>query len=408
MSHRKFEHPRRGSLGFLPRKRTKHHRGRVRKFPKDDPSKPVHLTAFVGFKAGMTHIVREINKPGSKLNKKECVEAVTIVECPKMVVVGVTGYQETPRGLKKLKTVWAQKLDESCIRRFYKRYRGKNQFKAFNKYQNEKNYSKRVNKDLAVLEKKADVIRVLAHPKMSDIRHVGKIKAPLLEVQVNGGKIVEKLKWAREHLEKELRVSDVFSLGGFVDVIGVTKGKGFEGVTARYGCKKLPRKTHKGLRKVGCIGAWHPERVRWTIARAGQNGYHHRTEANKRILRIGKSARECKDNATTEADVTQKNITPLGGFPHYGEVINDFVMLKGCTVGTKKRTLVLRQALFAPNLTQEASVVNVKFIDTSSKMGHGRFQTQDEKQRHFGKVKSTKDRKVLKKDLYKSRAPETK
>ena len=173
---------------------------------------------------------------------------------------------------------------------------------------------------------------------MSDIRHVGKIKAPLLEVQVNGGKVAEKLKWAREHLEKELRVSDVLSLGGFVDVIGVTKGKGFEGVTARYGCKKLPRKTHKGLRKVGCIGAWHPERVRWTIARAGQNGYHHRTEANKRILRIGKSARECKDNATTEADVTQKNITPLGGFPHYGEVLNDFVMLKGCTVGTKKRT----------------------------------------------------------------------
>ena len=135
MSHRKFEHPRRGSLGFLPRKRTKHHRGRVRKFPKDDQTKPVHLTAFVGFKAGMTHIVREINKPGSKLHKKECVEAVTIVECPKMVVVGITGYQETPRGLKKLKTVWAQKLDESCIRRFYKRYRGKNQFKAFNKYQ---------------------------------------------------------------------------------------------------------------------------------------------------------------------------------------------------------------------------------------------------------------------------------
>ena len=56
MSHRKFEHPRRGSLGFLPRKRTKHHRGRVRKFPKDDQTKPVHLTAFVGFKAGMTHI----------------------------------------------------------------------------------------------------------------------------------------------------------------------------------------------------------------------------------------------------------------------------------------------------------------------------------------------------------------
>lgn len=404
MSHRKFEHPRKGSLGFLPRKRTKHHRGRIRKFPKDDKTKPVHLTAFIGFKAGMTHIVREINKPGSKLNKKECVEAVTIVECPKIVVVGITGYQETPRGLKKLKTVFAANLDESCIRRFYRRYRGKDNFKAFNKYQKPENYKKNFAKGVALLRKKADVIRVLTHPKMRDIRHVGKIKAPLVEIQVNGGADVnEKLSWAESHLEKEVGVSDVFDLGQFCDVIGVTKGKGFAGVTSRYGVKKLPRKTHKGLRKVGCIGAWHPERVRWTIARAGQDGYHHRTEANKRILRVGKSAKEVQDNATTEADVTQKNITPLGGFPHYGEVINDYVMLKGCTVGTKKRTLILRQALFAPTLTGEATQVNVKFIDTSSKMGHGRFQTQLEKEKYYGKTKETKEKKVLKKDLYKTR-----
>jgi len=48
MSHRKFEHPRHGSLGFLPRKRCKHFRGRIRKFPKDDPSEKVHLTGFIG------------------------------------------------------------------------------------------------------------------------------------------------------------------------------------------------------------------------------------------------------------------------------------------------------------------------------------------------------------------------
>lgn len=50
MSHRKFEAPRHGSLGFVPRRRTKHHRGRVRNFPRDDPNQPVHLTAFAGFK----------------------------------------------------------------------------------------------------------------------------------------------------------------------------------------------------------------------------------------------------------------------------------------------------------------------------------------------------------------------
>ena len=39
----------------------------------------------------MTHIVREVDRPGSKLNKKEVVEAVTIVETPPpMVVVGIS------------------------------------------------------------------------------------------------------------------------------------------------------------------------------------------------------------------------------------------------------------------------------------------------------------------------------
>jgi large subunit ribosomal protein L3e len=60
------------------------------------------------------------------------------------------------------------------------------------------------------------------------------------------------------------------------------------GVTSRWHTRKLPRKTHKGLRKVACIGAWHPSRVQYTVARAGQKGYHHRTEMNKKIYRIGK------------------------------------------------------------------------------------------------------------------------
>ena len=64
-SHRKFSAPRHGSLGFLPRKRSSRHRGKVKSFPKDDSSKPVHLTAFLGYKAGMTHIVREVDRPGS-------------------------------------------------------------------------------------------------------------------------------------------------------------------------------------------------------------------------------------------------------------------------------------------------------------------------------------------------------
>ena len=43
-------HPtaRHGSLGFLPKKRCKRGQGKVKSFPKDDPSKPPHLTAFMG------------------------------------------------------------------------------------------------------------------------------------------------------------------------------------------------------------------------------------------------------------------------------------------------------------------------------------------------------------------------
>ncbi|WP_411025537.1 50S ribosomal protein L3, partial [Salmonella sp. s55004] len=119
-------------MGFLPRKRCRHHRGRVRSFPKDDPTKPVHLTAFIGYKAGMTHIVREVDKPGSKVNKKEVVEGVTIVESPPMILVGFTGYIETPHGLRALKTIWAEHLSDECKRRFYKNwYRSKK--KAFTK-----------------------------------------------------------------------------------------------------------------------------------------------------------------------------------------------------------------------------------------------------------------------------------
>jgi len=109
-------------MGFYPKKRAARHRGKVKAFPKDDASKPVHLTAFLGYKAGMTHIVREANRPGSKVNKKDIVEAVTIIETPPMVAVGLVGYIKTPRGLRALKTVWAQHLSEECKRRFYKNW----------------------------------------------------------------------------------------------------------------------------------------------------------------------------------------------------------------------------------------------------------------------------------------------
>nr|CDS27754.2 ribosomal protein L3 [Hymenolepis microstoma] len=120
MSHRKFSAPRHGSLGFTPKKRSRRIRGKCKAFPKDRRSNPPHLTAFMGFKAGMTHVLRDVDRPGSKVHKKEVVEPVTILECPPMVIVGIVGYIHTAHGLRTFKTVWAEHLSEECRRRFYK------------------------------------------------------------------------------------------------------------------------------------------------------------------------------------------------------------------------------------------------------------------------------------------------
>merc|ERR1719337_718336 len=94
-------------------------------------------------------------------------------------------------------------------------------------------------------------------------------KAHIMEIQLNGGATsADKVAWAKGKLEKEVSVAEVFDENEMIDVIGVTKGHGYEGVTHRWGTKKLPRKTHKGLRKVACIGAWHPARPDQTSAAA--------------------------------------------------------------------------------------------------------------------------------------------
>merc|ERR1711998_707547 len=102
--------------------------------------------------------------------------------------------------------------------------------------------------------------------------------------------------------------------------------------------------------KVACIGAWHPSRVSYSVPRAGQNGYHSRTEINKKVYWIrkgvkGADGKVTPDNAGTAFDLTVKGITPVGGFPHYGEVNEDYIMLKGAVTGVKKRVVTLRKSL---------------------------------------------------------------
>jgi len=345
----------------------------------------------MGYKAGSTHVVREVDRSGTKLHKKEVVETVTILETPPLVVVGVVGYTQTPRGLRTLTTVWAAHLSNEVLRRFYKNwYRSKK--KAFTKYA--KNYAAdkkttTIDRELARIKKYCQVVRVIAHTQISAL-NLRQKKAHILEIQVNGGSVAEKVDFATKLFEQKVGVDTVFEENEMIDVCAVTKGKGFEGVTTRWGTRRLPRKTHKGLRKVACIGAWHPARVAFSVARAGQNGFYHRTEVNKKVYKIGKKG---TDNGSTEFDLTKKSITPLGGFVRFGVVNEDYIMLKGAIPGTKKRPITLRKSL-RPTTTRDATEkIIIKFIDTASKFGHGHFQTAEEKKRFLGPTKSAAEKK---------------
>jgi len=299
-----------------------------------------------------------------------------------MVAVGVVGSVETPRGLRALTTVFAGHLADNLKRRFYKNwYRAKK--KAFTKYA-KKFEAHEMDANFERAKKYCKVIRMLVHSQVEKAR-VGQKKAHLKEIQVNGGDTAAKVEYCKGLFEKEIRVNGVFSTNDMIDIIGVTKGRGIDGVVTRWGVTRLPRKTHRGLRKVACIGAWHPARVQFQVPRAGQNGYHHRTEINKKIYKIG--LKEEENDATTENDLTEKNITPLGGFPHYGEINEDWLMIKGGVMGTKKRCVTLRKSLLVQTKKVATETIALKFIDTSSKMGHGRFQTYEEKRKFFGRQK---------------------
>merc|ERR1712072_659661 len=393
MSHRKFEAPRHGSLGFLPKKRCTKAKGKIKSFPLDDASAKPHLTAFMGYKAGSTHICRDVDKSGSKAHKKEVVEAVTVIEAPPMIVVGMVGYIETPRGLKSITTAWAQHLSNECKRRFYRNWGAcKGKQKAFTRYAKKYTEGTGIEKEKERITKYCTILRVLCHTQIGKIGLRQK-KAHICEIQVNGGaNMSDKVQFAADLFEKPVSIGGVFEQNEMIDTIAISKGKGYEGVVTRWGVTKLPRKTHKGLRKVACIGSWHPSRVKFTVARAGQNGYHHRTELNKKVYKIAKGVRGAdgkitQNNAVTEFDLTVKGITPVGGFPHYGEVNEDYIMLKGAVTGVKKRLIPLRKSLLTQTSRVAVEKIELKFIDTASKFGHGRFQTLEEKRKMMGPLK---------------------
>ena len=208
-------------MGFLPRKRCTHNRGHVRSFPKDKSDEKPHLTAFMGYKAGMTHIVRTLDRPGSKAHRQEIVEAVTILETPPMVVVGIVGYVETPQGLRTLTSVFAEHLDESCKRRFYKNWYNSKK-KAFSNYAARlatEEGKEEMEKKLRKIVDYCQVVRVLAHTQIDKVR-IGQKKAHLMEIQVNGGSVEEKVAFAKSLLERHDRCDEGKGIRGCDDSLG--------------------------------------------------------------------------------------------------------------------------------------------------------------------------------------------
>ena len=93
-------------MAFSPRKRARRPFGHVKSWPKTEASE-VRIQGFAGWKAGMTHILARDLNPRSPSAGQETRIPVTVVECPKMRVLGVRGYQMTPYGKQAVGEAWA-------------------------------------------------------------------------------------------------------------------------------------------------------------------------------------------------------------------------------------------------------------------------------------------------------------
>ena len=326
----KYHRPRRGSLAYSPRKRARSEVPHIKSWP-EGGDKP-KVQGFAGYKAGMTHVFVVDYRPTSTTSGKEVMVPVTVVETPPMKVCAVRAYKETPYGLQTLTEIWTDNLDKELERRIP--------------------MPKKFNQDWDKFNGCADV-RILAYTQPWLVPSIPKKKPEIMEIRIGGGTIEERIEYAKSLLGKELNVKDVIKEGDMIDVVAVTKGKGFQGHVKRWGVKLLSHKNSKHRRMIGTAGSWHPSFIQPTVPQAGQMGYHQRTEFNKRILKIGDNGEE---------------ITPAGGFPHYGIVRNQYVIIHGSIPGPVKRLVRFRDAIrYLKGVKVEKP--EITYISTMSKQG---------------------------------------
>ena len=313
----KRKRPVRGSHGYYPKKRARRIYPRIKSWPKLKEVKPL---GFAGYKAGMSHVVITDSNPHSITKGQLISKSITIIDCPSITVFGFRCYS----GNKTSYDIFSEKLEKNLSRKL-----------KLPKKQ------KSLEEQLKKIPEKISRINLLCHTKPTF-----KKKPEIFEIAL-GGTTEDQLKYTKEILGKDIKISDVFKEGDLVDVVSVTKGKGFTGPVKRFGIKTLGRKYQQMERHTGSLGTTDPGKVRWTVPQAGQLGFQTRTELNKKIFKI-----------TSGFDVK-------GGLVNYGNVSNDCILLEGSIPGPKKRLIRLRMAI-RPKKTYP---VEINYISGESKQG---------------------------------------
>lgn len=324
--------PKKGSRAFGPRKRAKSQTPRFDTWP--EISGAPKIQGFAGYKAGMTHAFVVDKRAKSTTSGMEVQTPVTVVEVPPMKIAAIRFYEQQIDGLKTAGEIWAAEVDPLLDRRVNVPKRG------------EPDFSRIENFDV-------EDVRVLAYTQPKLISGVPKKVPDLMELRIGGGAIKERIEYAKTILGKEVTVTDFAAEGAVIDVIAITKGKGFQGSTKRWGIKLLSHRNSKHRRGIGNLGPKRPGYVRSTVPLPGQMGYHQRTEINKKIIKVGTDGKE---------------VSPKGGFTNYGEVRNTYVLVKGSVPGPTKRLIRFRDGVRVP-AKADVSAAEVTYVSTESKQG---------------------------------------
>jgi large subunit ribosomal protein L3 len=310
MGHRKHSQPRRGSLAYLPRGRAKSMEARIRTWPEEEGDQP-KLLAHAGFKAGCIRIASIDDRDKTPNFGKQLVSLGTVVVTPPIVIIGVRGYSKDRYGIDSSFDVYAKELPKELPR-------------LFTAKSDEKSLE-RAEKSLGRIDEIFAIAAILPGQAGIDQK-----KPYVFEIAVKGGDIQKQFAFVKDLLGKEVKVDQVFQKGADVDVAAITKGKGIEGPITRWGVKKKQHKSRKSVRALGTLGPISPATIMYTVPRAGQRGFHQRTQYNNRIMIMSNTQN------------SEFKINPAGGFKHFGLVEGDFVVIRGSIPGTYRRLVKLR------------------------------------------------------------------